>query len=150
MSTPAFMLSPKANIVEAGNWSSPPVWASTIGRPRCRSSSTVAAGGGRGAAVVVLVVVGTVDVVAGAVVGSVVASPIVDGAALEQAARAPRQRRDGPARPTLLSTRAMLAAGGVLRWREVATAAPNRASPRSLTRSFVSRPRSSGDRASVS
>ena len=47
MSTPAFMLSPKANIVEPGNSSSPPVWASTSGRSRARRSVTVA-GGGRG------------------------------------------------------------------------------------------------------
>jgi hypothetical protein len=48
------MLSPNANIVEPGNSSSPPVWASTSGRLRARRSAIVAAGGGAGIVVVVV------------------------------------------------------------------------------------------------
>jgi hypothetical protein len=57
------MLSPNANIVEPGNSSSPPVWASTSGRLRARRSAIVAAGGGAGIVVVVVVVVEVVEVV---------------------------------------------------------------------------------------
>src|SRR4051794_40293105 len=62
MSTPALTLSPYANGVECGNWSSPPAWASTIGRPRSSNCCTVS-GPALGTVVRVDAVVG------GAVVG---------------------------------------------------------------------------------
>src|SRR6476619_2674169 len=59
MSTPALTLSPYPNIVDPGNSSSPPVWASTTGRPSARSSAMVAPAAG---VVVAVVVAGAVDV----------------------------------------------------------------------------------------
>jgi hypothetical protein len=100
MSTPAFMLSPNANMVDAGNWSSPPVWASTMGRPRCRSSSTVLARAG-------VVVVGAVDVVEVAVVVLVpVMAAGADDSVLAHAVRSSTKADVAtPARPLLLTMR---------------------------------------------